>query len=69
MIQKCPNCSKSSGQFENFLYDTMEGYIDNAESIEFSQWTTTDRSTLTNESCQAYINLVVLQLNKLVPHS
>ena len=49
----------------------MEGYIDKAESIEFSQWTTTDRSTLTiqEESCQVYIDLVVLPLNKLAPHS
>ena len=49
----------------------MEGYIDNAESIEFSQWTTIDQSTFTTqkESCHAYIDLVVLQLNKLVPHS
>ena len=71
MIHRCPDCPKSSGQLENFLYDTMEGDIDNAESIEFSQWTTTDKSTLTTqkEFCQAYIGLVVLQLNKLVPHS
>lgn len=49
----------------------MKRYIDNAESIEFSQWTTIDRSTLTTqkESCQAYIDLVVLQLNKLAPNS
>ena len=49
----------------------MEGYIDNAESIEFSQWTTTDRSTLTTrkESSQVYIDLVVLQLNNLAPQS
>ena len=49
----------------------MEGYIDNVESIEFSQWTTTDQLTLTTqkESRQAYSDLVVLQLNKLAPHS
>ena len=49
----------------------MEGYIDNTESIEFPQWTTTDRSTLTTqkESYQTYIDLVVLQLTKLAPHS
>ena len=69
--RECPNCPKSPRQLEKFLYGTIEGYTDNAESIEFSQWTTTDRSTLTTqkESCQTYIDLLVLQLNKLAPHS
>ena len=71
MIHRYPNCPKSSGQLENILYDTIEGYIDFTESIGFSQWITTDRQTLTTlkESCQAHIDLIVLQLNKLAPHS
>ena len=33
MIHRCPNFPKSSRQLEKFLYDTIEGFIDNAESI------------------------------------
>ena len=55
------------GSLKNF-FDTIEEYIDNAESIEFSQWTTTDRLTLITQK-ESYIDLVVLQLNKLTPHS
>ena len=36
------------GSFKNF-FETTEGYIDNAESIEFSQWITTDQSTYTSQ--------------------
>ena len=37
------------------------------ETVQFSQWTTTDRSTLVQqqELVVDYINLVVLQLQKL----
>ena len=71
MIHRFPNCPKSSEKLEKFLYDTLEDSIDNEKSIEFSQWTTTDRSTLIThkESCQVYVDLVILQLNKLAPHS
>ena len=71
MIHRCPNFPKSSEKLEKILYDTLEECIDNEKSIEFSQWTTTDRSTLIThkESCQAYVDLVILQLNKLAPHS
>ena len=70
MIHRCPNCPKSLKPLEEFLYDTLEEFED-AEVIEFSQWTTTDRSTLTTqkESYPAYIDLVGSKLNKLAPHS
>ena len=66
-----PKLSKIIREIGKFLYDTLEECIDNEKSIEFSQWTTTDRSTLIThkESCQAYADLVILQLNKLAPHS
>ena len=54
MIHRCPNCPKLSEQLEKFLNDTTEKDFDYSELTEFSQWTTTDRSTLTtqNESYQ-----------------
>ena len=41
------------------------------EKVQFSQWTTTDRSTLVQqqELVVDYINLVVLQLQKLKSQS
>ena len=62
--------SKIIRSWKNF-FGTLEECIDNERSIEFSLWTTTDRSTLIThkESCQAYVDLVIFQLNKLAPHS
>ena len=35
VIHRSANCPKSSGQLEKFLYDTIKGCIDNAESLNF----------------------------------
>ena len=64
MIHRCPNWLKSSGQLEKFLYDTIEGYIDNAESIVLP----VDNNWPIDNTKGILSSLIVLQLNKLVPH-
>ncbi len=52
------------------IYSLLED-LDDEDSIEFSQWTTTDRSNLIHrkETIPNYIDLVEAQLKDLTRHS
>ena len=70
MVHRCPNCSESNTLLQDFLCQTIGDFDDDDEDdddddvIEFSQWTTTDRSILTHhtETVNEYINIVIEQL-------
>ena len=70
MIHRCPNCPASNTLLQDFLFHTI-GDVDDNDVIEFSQWTTTDRSNLTHhtETVNAYVNIVIEQLHILTVHS
>ena len=72
MAQHCPSCPKSTKVFQQRLYKILEneGYDAN-DTIEFQQWTTTDRSTMVSqkEYVYNYVDIVEAQLQKLTAHS
>ena len=72
MVQRCPSCPKSTEVFQQRLYEMLEneGYAAN-DTIEFQQWTTTDRSTMVSqkEYVYDYVDIVEAQLQKLTAHS
>ena len=45
MVHRCPNCPESNTLLQDFLFHAT-GDFDDDDVIEFSQWTTTDRSNL-----------------------
>ena len=63
MVHRFPNCTKSNTLLQDFLYHTI-GHFDDDHVIDFSQWTTTDRSNLTHhtETVNKYVNIVIEQL-------
>ena len=69
MIKRCPDCPKTSDALLNHLNMRLSDFED--DYIQFSQWTTTDRSILVQqqETVSEYIRLVVDQMNKLTAHS
>ena len=70
MVHECPNCPASNTPLQDFLFYTIGDFDDN-NVIEFSQWTTTDRSNLTHhtETVNEYVNIVIEQLHILTVHS
>ena len=58
MVHKCPNCPESNTLLQDFLFHTVGDFDDDV--IEFSQWTTTDRSTLTNHQ-KLLMSMLTLQ--------
>ena len=70
MINRCKYCSRD---FKELRKIVKEGLIncDEEEFVQFSQWTTTGRSTLViqEESVEDYVDLVVSNLDKLTMHS
>ena len=71
MVHRCPNCPESNTLLEGFLFHTIGDFDDEDDVIEFSQWTTTDRSHLTHhtETVNEYVNIVIEQLHILTVHS
>ena len=71
MVHRCPNCPVSNSLLQDFLFHTIGDFDDDDDVIEFSQWTTTDRSNLTHhtETVNAYVNIVIEQLHILTVHS
>ena len=73
MVHRCPNCSESNTLLQEFLFHTIGDFddFDDDDVIEFSQWTTTDRSILTHhtETVNEYVNIVIEQLHILTAHS
>ena len=70
MVKRCPQCPATTDSLIEQLKTTI-GEFEEDDTIEFSQWTTTDRSTLVQqqETVPDYIKLVVSQLQKLTSHS
>ena len=72
MVHRCPNCSESNTLLQEFLFHTIGDFddFDDDDVIEFSQWTTTDRSILTHhtETVNEYVNIVIEQLHILTVH-
>ena len=66
MIQRCPECPHTDEPLVEHLKEVL-GDCDDDETIQFSQWTTTDRSTMIQqqEKVPEYINLIVSQLHRL----
>ena len=69
MVHRCPNCLESNTLFQDSLFHTIGDFDDDV--IEFSQWTTTDRSNLTHhtETVNLYVNMVTEQLHILTVQS
>ena len=63
MGERCPQCQATSDPLIEHL-KTVMGESEEDDVIEFSQLTTTDRSTLVQqqETVPEYVNLVVSQL-------
>ena len=70
MAHRCPNCPESNTLLQDFLLHAIRDFDDN-DVIEFSQWTTTDRSNLTHhtETVNEYVNIVIEQIHILTVHS
>ena len=70
MIHRCPNCPASNTLLQDFLFNTIGDFGDD-DVIEFSKWTTTDRSNLTHhtETVNEYVNIVIEQLHILTAYS
>ena len=70
MLHRCPNCPRTSEDLRNHIYGFLEDF-DDTESIEFSQWVTTDRSELVErkDTIPNYVDLVEAQIKKLTRHS
>ncbi|XP_063604197.1 LOW QUALITY PROTEIN: uncharacterized protein LOC134779822 [Penaeus indicus] len=72
MVQHCPNCPKSTEIFQHKLYEILEneGYAED-DTIEFQQWTNTDRATMVRQTeyVYNYVDIVETQLQKLTSHS
>ena len=66
MLQQCADCPDNTNGLRNHLMSIINE-LDYGETIEFSQWVTTDRATLINKTDyhNDYINTVVTQLKKL----
>jgi len=72
MIKRCPQCRVTVDPLVEHLKMIMGEAEDNETlAVQFSRWTMTDRSTLVQqqETVADYINLIVLQLQKLTSHS
>ena len=71
MVHRCPNCPESNTLLQDFLFHTIGDFDDDDDVIEFSQWTTTDRSNLTHhtETVNEYVNTAIDQLHILAVHS
>ena len=69
MGHRCTNCPESNTLLQDFLFHNI-GDFDDDDVIEFSQWTTTDRSNLTHhtETVNEYVNIVIEQLHILTVH-
>ena len=50
MVHRCPNCCESNTLLQDFLFHTIGDFRDDDDVIEFSQWTTPDRSNLTHQT-------------------
>ena len=70
MAHRCPNCLESNTLLQDFLFHAIRDFDDD-DVIEFSQWTTTDRSNLTHhtETVNEYVNTVIEQLHISTVHS
>ena len=66
MIQGYPECPHTDEPFVEHLKEVL-GDCDDDETIQFSQWTTTDRSTMIQQQGKVpdYINLIVSHLYRL----
>ena len=71
MVHRCPNCPVSNSLLQDFLFRTIGDFDDHDDVIEFSQWTSTDRSNLTHhtETVNEHVNIVIEQLHILTAHS
>jgi len=70
MVKRCPKCPATVDPLIEHLKMVM-GETEEDDIIEFSQWTTTDRSTLLQqqETIPDYNILVASWLQKLTAHS
>ena len=70
MLHRCPNCPRTSEDLRNHIYGFLEDF-DDTESIEFSQWITTDCSELIErkDAIPNYVDHVEAQIEKLTRHS
>ena len=70
MVHRCSNCPDSNISLKDYLLSFI-GDFDADDVIEFSQWTTTDRSNLIHrtETIDDYVNLVIEKLQILTVHS
>ena len=70
MLHRCSNLPESNTLLQDFLFHII-GDFDENDVIEFSQWTTTDRSNLTyhTETVNEHINIVIKQLHIFRVHS
>ena len=69
MIQRCSECPCTDEPLVKHLQE-MIGEGEDDEMIHFSQWTTTDRSTMIQqEKIPDYFHLVVSQIHRLTFHS
>ena len=51
MVHRCPNCYESNTLLQDLLFHTVGEFRDDDDDvIEFSQWTTPDRSNLTHQT-------------------
>ena len=71
MVHRCPNRPELNTLLQDFLFHAIGDFDDDDDVIEFSQWTTTDRSNLTHhtETINEYVNIVIEQLYILRVHS
>ena len=70
MILKTPNCPQTTDDLRTHLSSVLKDF-DAEDTIEFCQWTTTDRSNLISckETMNDYIDIIEEQLQKLTTHS
>ena len=70
LVHRCSNCLKSNALLQDYMFHTT-GDFDDDDVIEFSQWTTADRSNLTHhtETVNESKNIVIEQLHILIAHS
>ena len=70
MTHRCAKYPKTSDDLRNYLYDILKD-LEDGDKITFSQWTTTDRSMLVEQSepVNDYVELIEEQLQKLTVHS
>lgn len=70
MINRCEECPNDLKKLREIVKEGL-GEFDENGIVQFSQWTTTGRSTLViqQESIEEYVDLVVSSIEKLMSHS